>query len=120
MIKSNSNLPHGIKQNWTEKVCLDTELVANDGSVNVNFAVLQMFNAWLEELWQPDGNVILLPDYSEAELYEFSFKLCQSLEINCHDDSGVCDISRDSDHNNNALDNDLEDIDVNEVEEDKI
>ena len=117
MIKSNSNLPHGIKQNWTEKVCLDTELVANDGSVNVNFAVLQMFNAWLEELWQPDGNVILLPDYSEAELYEFSFKLCQSLEINCHDDSGVCDISRDSDHNNNALDNDLEDI-VNEVEED--
>ena len=98
MKKSKFYLHDGIRQNWVDTVCLDTELVVHDGSVKVNFALLQMFNGW-----KCGGNVILLPDYSIAEVYDFSFKLYQTLDTQSHDDSGLCDISVESDQNNSGV-----------------
>ena len=98
----------GIIENWADNVCLDTVLVARDGEVRVNFAVLQMFNTWLRDLWHPGETVILLPDYTVAEVKEFAQKLYASL---CDIKSDIS-IEPDSDHNNNASRDDY-DIDDN-------
>ena len=81
-------IPFGIIENWADNVCLDTVLVARDGDVRVNFAVLQIFNTWLRDLWHPGETVLLL---------------------HCCCGTGVCDIKSDisiepdGDHNNNTM-----------------
>ena len=77
-------------------MCLDTVLVARDGEVRVNFAVLQIFNTWLRDLWHPGETVLLL---------------------HCCCGTGVCDIKSDisiepdSDYNKNAIKDDIDDND---------
>ena len=77
-------------------MCLDTVLVARDGEVRVNFAVLQIFNTWLRDLWHPGETGLLL---------------------HCCCGTGVCDIKSDisiepdSDYNKNAIKDDIDEID---------
>ena len=109
LLNTQNIISFGIVENWSDNVCLDTVLVARDGEVRVNFAVLQMFNTWLRDLWHPGETVILLPDYTVAELKEFAQKLYSSL---C---DFKCDISieTESDHNNNRS---IDDIDIEDLD----
>ena len=71
LLSNNQNIiSFGIIENCADNVCLDTVLVARDGEVRVNFAVLQIFNTWLRDLWHSGETVLLLPDYTVAEVYK--------------------------------------------------
>ena len=86
-------------------------LVARDGEVRINFAVLQMFNTWLRDLWHPGENTILLPDYNVIEVQDFALKLYFSLlDIKCN-----TSIEADSDNNNNVSTDDNIDTDAGEA-----
>ena len=85
-----------VRDNWNQGIACDTSLISKNGAkVEINFVMLHLKNSWLKEFYiNENENVLIFPDHSYEEIYQFAKQLYHHGDIEVNKVTRVVSVSQ--------------------------